>query len=192
MALTLNKEVEAEVKTPRRRKLLIALAVLVAVLAGYTVWSNVRPVTISASTEIQATPEEVWQVLTAFDQYAEWNPFMTSAQVTSAGQTAKKGAHLKVVMRDASGDSTFKPEILTYQPGEELRWLGRMGPGWIADGEHRFIIEQTGPGTVRLTQRERFTGVAVPFAQGYLKDNTLPQFHAMNRAVAERVAALRK
>jgi hypothetical protein len=65
-----------------------------------------------------------------------------------------------------------------------------MGPGWIADGEHRFTIEQIGPGRVRLTQSERFTGAAIPFAKGMLNGNTLPQFRAMNRALAQRVKTL--
>ncbi|MFD0690232.1 hypothetical protein [Actinomadura fibrosa] len=41
---------------------------------------------------------------------------------------------------------TFTPRVLTDVPGKELRWLGKLGPGWIADGEHRFTIEQIRPG----------------------------------------------
>jgi hypothetical protein len=56
----------------------------------------------------------------------------------------------------------------------------------VFDGEHAFLIEPIGPGRVRLTQTERFTGVLVPFFRGQLHDNTLPQFHAMNEALARR------
>ncbi|MBO2447085.1 SRPBCC domain-containing protein [Actinomadura barringtoniae] len=179
--------------TPRwRRRLLAALVGLVALLGGYTVWTNVHPFRLNASIEIQATPEEVWQVLTDFTTYPHWNPFLTSARVTSPGGRLDKGARLHIVMHDASGDSTFKPQVLTYAPGKELRWLGKIGPGWIGDGEHRFTIEQIRPGRVRLTQSERFTGVAVPFAHGMLKSNTLPQFGAMNRALAQRVETLHR
>ncbi|MBW8485195.1 SRPBCC domain-containing protein [Actinomadura parmotrematis] len=178
---------------PRRRhRLLAALAGLVALLGGYTVWANLHAVRLNASIEIQATPEEVWQVLTDFTAYPQWNPFLTSAQVTSPGGRLGKGARLRIVMHDASGDSTFTPQVLTDIPGRELRWLGKIGPGWIGDGEHRFTIEQIRPGRVRLTQSERFTGVAVPFAQGMLKSNTLPQFQAMNRALAQRVETLHR
>ncbi|MFI8917354.1 SRPBCC family protein [Streptomyces sp. NPDC053513] len=165
---------------------------LVALLGGYTTWANLHPVRLNASIEIQASPEEVWEVLTDFSAYPQWNPFMTSAQVTSPGGRLEKGARLRIVLHDASGDMTFTPEVLTDLPGTELRWLGKMGPGWIADGEHRFAIEQIRPGRVRLTQSERFTGVAVPFAQGMLKSNTLPQFHAMNKALAQRAEQLHR
>ncbi|MFE6888132.1 SRPBCC family protein [Streptomyces sp. NPDC057694] len=174
----------------RRHRVLASLCTLGVALAGYTAWSNTRPVNLSASIEIEATPAEVWQVLADFPSYGKWNPFITSSEVTSEGGRLEKGAKLRNVMHDSSGDTTFEPEVLTATPGHELRWIGKMGPGWIADGEHRFLIEETGPNRVRLTQTERFTGVAVPFFEGKLKADTLPQFHAMNKAVARRAEAL--
>lgn len=114
----------------------------------------------------------------------------TAAEVLPTGGRLEAGARMRNVMHDDSGDTTFTPEVLTVAPGHELRWLGKTGPGWIADGEHRFVIEETGPGRVRLTRSERFTGVAVPFVKGQLRSDTLPRFHAMNRALARRAEAL--
>ncbi|BAU82481.1 cyclase/dehydrase [Streptomyces laurentii] len=170
----------------RRRRLPTALAALVALLALYTAWTNTRPLTLSATVDIDATPEEVWHVLTDFSAYDDWNPFMVSAE-----GTAEPGAVLHLVMRDKTGDMAFDPTVRAAEPGRELRWLGRVGPGWIFDGEHRFLIEPLANGRVRLTQSERFTGVAVPFFQSMLHTATLPQFEAMNRALAARTAALR-
>ncbi len=99
------------------------------------------------------------------------------------------GATLTNRMHDASGDRTFTPTVLAVTPGRELRWIGKVGPGWIFDGEHAFVIEQIGAGRVRLTQREQFTGVLVPFLQHPLTTNTLPQFRAMNAALAQRATA---
>lgn len=168
---------------PRWRRLLVASAVALGVLAGYATWSNAVPYTIRASIEIQATPEQVWSVLTDLDAYDEWNPFI----VSSSG-TVEVGATLTNTMRDATGETTFTPTVLTATPGHELRWLGKLGPGAVFDGEHAFLIESIGPGRVRLTQTERFTGVLVPFFRGQLHNKTLPQFHAMNQALAWRVA----
>jgi hypothetical protein len=170
----------------RRRRLLAALASLLALLTLYTAWTNARPYTLSASTELDATPEEVWRVLTDLPAYGGWNPFIVSAE-----GTAETGAVLRLVMHDKTGDTTFTPTVRAAKAGQELRWMGRVGPGWIFDGEHRFLIEPLGSGRVRLTQSENFTGVAVPFYRGTLNANTLPQFKAMNRALAARIAALR-
>ncbi|MFI9810471.1 SRPBCC family protein [Streptomyces sp. NPDC052301] len=153
-------------------------------------WADVHPVRLTDSTEIDATPEEGWQVLTDFADHPRWNPFMTSARVTSSGGRLADGAHLRIVMRDAHGDTTFTPQVHAAVPGKELRRLGKRGPGWTADGQHRFVIERIGPGPVRLTQSERFTGVAVPFVQGVLKSDTLPQLRAMNAALARRAEVL--
>jgi hypothetical protein len=53
---------------------------------------------------------------------------------------------------------------------------------------HTFTIRQIRPGLVLFTQREDFTGVAIPFFENRLRADTLPQFRAMNAALA-RVAA---
>jgi hypothetical protein len=172
-------------KQLRRRGLLAVLASLLALLAIYTVWTNTRPYTLSASIELDATPEEVWRILTDLSAYDEWNPFIISAE-----GRAERDAALHLVMHDETGDTPFTPTVLAAEAGKELRWIGRIGPGWIFDGEHRFVIEPLGNNRVRLTQSENFTGVAVPFYRGTLHANTLPQFDAMNRALADRIATL--
>ncbi|WP_434597738.1 SRPBCC family protein [Streptomyces sp. A5-4] len=180
---------EAGARSPRRRRrwpVFSALGLLVA-LTGYTVWTNVRPVRLTASIELRATPDEVWQVLADFDAYAEWNPFMKQAEVTSDGGRLEVGARLRNQMSHPSGETTFTPEVLAVDPGRELRWIGRLGPGWLADGEHRFTIESLGSGQVRFTQSERFSGALTPFLKGQLEGETLPQFRAMNEALKERV-----
>ena len=165
-----------------RRRLLAVLAALIVVLTGYAVYTNVSPYTLEASIEIQATPQQVWAVLTDNAAYPEWNPFI----ISSSGKI-QAGATLTNVMHDASGNTTFTPTVQVVEPGRELRWIGRVGPGGIFDGEHTFTITQIRPGVVRLTQREDFTGVAVPFYEHWLRADTLPMFGAMNAALAHRV-----
>ena len=168
-------------RRPRRRRLLAALAAILVFLGGYAVWTNTRPYTLEASIEIHATPQRVWAILTDLPAYKQWNPFI----VSSSGRV-QVGATLTNRMHDASGDTTFTPAVLVVRPGRELRWIGRVGPGGLFDGEHTFTIQRIGPDLVRFTQREDFTGVAVPFYEGKLHADTLPQFRAMNAALAQR------
>ncbi len=77
--------------------------------------------------------------------------------------------------------------MLVVEPGRELRWIGKVGPGGIFDGEHTFTIKQIRPGLVLFTQREDFTGVAIPFYEQRLHDDTLPMFRAMDAALANEV-----
>jgi hypothetical protein len=62
---------------------------------------------------------------------------------------------------------------------------GLYVPG-LFDGEHSFVIEELGPGRTRLVQEETFKGALVPFLSGMLKNETLPGFEAMNKALAAR------
>ena len=165
-----------------RRRLLAALAALIVIVTGYAVYTNVSPYTLEASIEIQATPQQVWAVLADTAHYPEWNPFITS----SSGQI-QVGATLTNVMHDATGNTTFTPTVLVASPGRELRWIGRVPPGGIFTGVHTFTITQVRPGVVLFTQREDFTGVAVPFYEHWLHTDTLPMFKAMNDALAHRV-----
>ena len=165
-----------------RRRLLAVLAALIVVLTGYAVYTNVSPYTLEASIEIQATPQQVWAVLTDNAAYPDWNPF-----IISSSDKIQAGATLTNVMHDATGNTTFTPTVLVAEPGHELRWVGRFPPGGIFTGEHTFTITQVRPGVVLLTQRENFTGVAVPFYEHWLHADTLPMFKAMNAALAHRV-----
>lgn len=173
----------------RRRRILLVLAGVVAALGGYTVWTNTHPVRLTASIEIEAAPEQVWAVLTDLDAYPQWNPFITEAVVTS-DDGLRTGATMRNRLEQKGETSTFTPTVLEVSAGRELRWLGKVGPGWIGDGEHGFVIERTGRGTVRLTQSEKFSGVAVPFVADSLRNDTLPQFRAMNSALKQRVERL--
>ena len=165
-----------------RRRLLSALGAVLVLLVAYGVWTNVRPYKLEAAVEMDGTPEQVWKVLTDLSAYPQWNPFI----VSSSGDL-RKGGKLRNVMRDASGDTTFTPEVLAVEPGRELRWVGKITPGGIFDGEHRFTITRLGENRVRLVQTEEFRGVLVPFLRSKLHNETLPQFHAMNRALSRQV-----
>jgi hypothetical protein len=129
---------------------------------------------------IEAPSSKVWQVLTDFDAYPEWNPF-----IRQINGTAIPGEQLTARMNFGGRTMTFSPTILVVQPEKELRWIGRIFIPGIFDGEHRFIIEPLGENQVRVTQGEVFNGLIVPFSGALLKD-TESGFKAMNQALKER------
>ena len=144
---------------------------------------------LSTEIEFDATPQEVWDVLVDLPAYADWNPFMKKIQ----GEP-KTGAKLEVRMEpEGERAMTFRPTVLTAEPGRELKWLGHLLVPGIFDGEHRWLIEETGSGRVRFTQSERFGGILVPLLWKKLRDGgTAKGFRAMNEALARRVADLRR
>jgi hypothetical protein len=167
------------------RRILIAVAAVVVLvpLALYG-WTRISPHEIRTQIEIDAAPEQVWKVLTDFDAYEQWNPFIVSAK-----GDAREGATLTNKLKSDGEVTTFEPTVLVAKRGRELRWIGRFGVPGIGDGEHYFRLEDAGNGRTRLVQGETFTGVLVPFAGGLLQVED--EFAAMNKALKERVESIR-
>ena len=167
------------------KKLFIALGTIVVLVAGYTVYTVVRPFVLHTELEIDASPDKVWKVLADRQAYPEWNPFI----ISSTGEL-KVGDTITNVLRDTKGsETTFSPKLLAVEPGKELRWIGKVPPGAIFDGEHSFRLEALPGGRTRLIQEEKFTGAAIPFTRSMLNNTIKPQFEAMNRALAARATA---
>jgi hypothetical protein len=134
--------------------------------------------------EIEAAPGRVWQILTDFASYPEWNPFIRSIR----GEPMP-GAKLDVRIEPPGGRGmTFKPTVLEVEPERELRWLGRLLLPGIFDGEHSFHIEPVGDARVHFVQAERFRGVLVPLF-GKTLEQTERGFREMNEALKRRAEA---
>ncbi len=131
---------------------------------------------ISTSILINASPSIVWQILTAFDKYPDWNPFIKS--ITGTVQVGNK---IKVVLPGA----TFKPIVLKMEKNTEIKWLGSLLFKGLFDGEHSFQISDNGDGTVNFEQSETFSGILVPLFKKSLNKNTKPGFESMNLKLKE-------
>lgn len=135
---------------------------------------------IHTETEIEASPERVWAVLTDFAGYPAWNPLITDASGTLA-----VGETLTLRMMPGGKPQTFTPEVLAVRENAELRWLGALRWSWLFSGEHRFALSGVGDGT-RLVQSEVFRGVLVPLLRTMI-DQAERDFRALNAALKERV-----
>jgi hypothetical protein len=134
---------------------------------------------------IEAPAERVWEILTDFPAYADWNPF-----IRSISGEVKVGARLKVRVQPSGGKGmSFRPTVQAADPGSELRWLGRLLLPGIFDGEHRFVIESLEGGRVMLHHSEQFRGLLVPLFRKSLDTETRRGFEEMNAALKERTEA---
>jgi hypothetical protein len=133
--------------------------------------------------DIAAEPEKVWQVLTDFRAYPQWNPFI----VRIAGKPAA-GESLKVVISPPErSEMRFAPKVLLADRASELRWRGVFGFRWLFCGEHFFRMERIEPGRTRFTHGEDFSGWLVRFAP---MTQTARGFVFMNQALKRRVESL--
>lgn len=137
---------------------------------------------IRTETQIDAPAERVWAILTDFDAYPSWNPFMRRI----SGE-ARRGRTLYVRSEPpGTRPITIRATVLNVEPQRELRWLGRVLLPGLFDGEHVLEIERLDGGSVRFVQRERVIGLAVPILQRFVEAHLRAGFEAMNEALKVR------
>jgi len=131
---------------------------------------------------IQAPTGKVWQILTDFKSYPDWNPFVRSLK-----GIPKAGEHIEVLLQAPEGKPmVFKPKILRFDENSELRWIGHLLFPWVFDGEHVFRLMKNNDGTCTLQHYERFRGILVPLMRKMLESNTLEGFKLLNEAIKKR------
>ena len=131
---------------------------------------------IQTSIEIDAGPERVWEVLTDFTRYPDWNPFLPS--VTGP---LREGEALAI----NAGGMQFRPEIIRLRPGRELVWLGNLLFRGLFDGRHSFKLEALDNDRTLFRHEEQFSGLLVGLFARKLETDTRAGFEAMNRKLKE-------
>lgn len=144
--------------------------------------SNTGTKEINTEILIHAKPEKVWGILTDYENYGHWNPFIKSIK-------GKVEIGNKIMVRieppEASG-MTFKPKVLSLEANKEISWLGHfLFPG-LFDGNHKFELIDNGDGTTTFRQSEKFKGILVPLFKKMIDKNTVNGFHEMNEKLKER------
>ena len=78
---------------------IIVMVVLIGAAVAYAVWSTRTSFVIRAEREIEASADEVWNVLVDRESYPRWNPFV----VSSTGPLTE-GATITNVLSDVHTD----------------------------------------------------------------------------------------
>jgi hypothetical protein len=139
---------------------------------------------VATSITIAAPPDRVWQVLTDFATYGDWNPFIRAA----SGDLAL-GGRLEVAILPPGGRAmVFKPVVTALRPNQIFRWKGRLFLPGLFEGDHQFRLTATPGGTV-FDHEERFTGL-LPAVMGDEAFARIERgFTLMNEALRQRADA---
>jgi hypothetical protein len=138
---------------------------------------------ISASIIINASATKAWEVLTDFEEYPNWNPFIKSIKGKA---TVGERLEVNVAPPDAKG-MVFKPKVLRVDINKEFTWLGHFIMSGLFDGKHSFEINDNGDGSCTFIQSEKFNGILVPLFKKMIEVNTKNGFQLMNKALKNRV-----
>ncbi|WP_435064074.1 SRPBCC family protein [Halobaculum sp. EA56] len=140
--------------------------------------------TIRVETEIDAPAALVYEVLTDFDAYPEWNDY------TRIQGEAASGERLTVRPGPAAGSApTFRPTV-RQADGRELRWVGHLWVRGLFDGEHGFRVRDVDGERSVLVQDERFAGLLAGVLFRRYGDDWTATFRAVNEALRDRAESL--
>lgn len=136
---------------------------------------------IETRIEITATPATVWKVLTDFEKYPEWNPFIT----TISGPTTL-GSRLAATI----GGMKISPVVLKFNQNRQLTWQGKLLSSWLFVGKHDFQINKIASDKCEFLHSEIFSGALLPLLKNKLQTDTRAGFEAMNLALKNRAEAI--
>ena len=138
--------------------------------------------TIETSIVIDSTPEKVWGILTKFEEYELWNPFM----IKVIGNP-NLGSKIEVNIVTINGKKrTYYPIITRCETNKELRWKGKSFLPGVFDGERIFILENSNDDKILFSHKEIFSGLGVRLVGNKLDESLRESFVTMNEALKVR------
>lgn len=139
--------------------------------------------TLETRTTINASVDEVWKVLTDFNAYPSWNPFVIKFEGEPIpGKTIS--VHLQM---EGGKPQNFRPVVLKNEKLKEFRWRGKLFVQGLFDGEHYFQLKPLSDNQTEFIHGERFSGVLVAPIMSMIKQQTENGFNAMNSALKNEV-----
>jgi len=117
---------------------------------------------------IAASAETVWEVLTEFERYPEWNPSLPSIN----GELRPGNTVSLTLGMPGRPAPKVKAKFGDVSPGRRLTWHGNVGADWLFAGDRDFRIDSQPDGTVLFTHVEDvhcvlfplFRAVAIPIS----------------------------
>jgi hypothetical protein len=135
--------------------------------------------------QISAPIEQVWQVLTDFEKWKDWNPMVnqvsgralvhSSLQITMCGTEGKKAMQ-------------YQATVLEANPPKNFRWRATMMSGFMFTNDRVFELKEKNGGT-ELVNTEQFSGLMVPLFWSKMSLFVVPMLEKMNKALKDKLEA---
>lgn len=139
----------------------------------------------TASTNIKASPDTIWTIITDAPHYPDWDPGVIRIEGTIA-PNEKITAYSKI-----SPDRAFPVKVVEFVPGQKMVWSSGMPLG-LFKGERTFSLTPQDDGSTDFVLREEFTGLLAPLITKSIPDltQTFEEFVAGLKSHAEAQEAV--
>ncbi|MEK7810657.1 MAG: SRPBCC domain-containing protein [Pseudomonadota bacterium] len=138
---------------------------------------------LKSEIQIAAPIDQVWQVLTGFDHWKDWNPM-----VNSASGSATLGSKVDIIMRGPNGNDAMKYQaaVLEANSPKSFRWRATMMSGLIFTNDRVFELREENGGTM-LINKEEFSGLMMPLFWNKMSLFVVPMLEEMNKALKNKL-----
>ena len=167
-----------------QNKTILVVVLLLSLGLAYLWQQGQKTVEISTQIDIAATPEQVWQVLSDIDAWAQWSPIINQSE-----GVAVKDSILTITMvggEPSLDGPMYQPKIIELEAPRYLRWSAVMTTSIFLVNDKVLELQPMSNGT-RLIHKELFRGMFVPIFSGRFKENVPPMLNAMNQALKSKV-----
>jgi hypothetical protein len=134
---------------------------------------------------VQAPAEVVWEVVSDFEGWAQWNPLYRKAEgVMKVGSTLVLEQHLP-----GQPPTVIQPIVQDWVPYEQLHWRSSRLGGFVT--AIRYLeIESMGPANATFSNGELFMGLLLRFVGRDERRRLKAAFTQMGEAVRDRAEAI--
>ena len=140
---------------------------------------------IDARIEIDAPSERVWRVLTDFERYPEWNPFVPHVEAR-----LEMGAAVRMRVNLVGSFELPQTEfITTLDPGRRICWTMNWLPAWLLCATRCQWLEPLSTGT-RYVSTDTLTGLLAPLVVRVFGASMQRGFERTCRALKSRAETL--
>ena len=140
---------------------------------------------IKTEITINSSKKDVWRVLTDFDKYPEWNPF-----IQAINGKAEKNNRIRTILKLKNRKpAAINPVVRDVIEETKFEWFGK-GPLGMFNGRHYFILEEKKKNEVQFIHGEFFSGWFMKPVMKKIGESTKEAFIEMNKALKTRVECI--
>ena len=134
--------------------------------------------------EINASPEEVWSVLTDWEKLVEWS----SSFIGISAENMVEGERFLVYFKNPLSGKTleFERVCTSYEEGKRFSWSGELSPHGCTDN-HIFTVESTASGNTLFKQEDGIHGSYSKLINFLSSKHMKSMYEQFNSQLKERV-----
>lgn len=133
---------------------------------------------INSEIQINSPIDKVWETLTEFKNWHEWNPTVNGVE-----GNVNLGEKLVVSMKGKDcKDQVYSPTIIESEAPNKFVWQAKMLGGLVFTNERRIELEEMGDKTL-VKNSEAFSGLMIPLMWQQMQNFVPGNLKSMNEAL---------